>query len=669
MEETPDGVAFAVTLTLGPLTLTDRFHLTGSLVERTVRVAAPADAATRRQLHGLRMTLPGAGIGPPAECRFEAPACAVRPRLPLTVAARQSPQRPGDDPHFAPGARSRWQTAINDCPDVTPGLMVVHNPRRSQSLLAWYVSRVEAATALVGGDGQFPDLIHQPALAAWLSPGASVTGGTQYILLHEGDYPAALDAYRALYPRTGIEPPLYGEPPAWTRHAAIYEVHPGQFGGFRGLTARIPALARMGITVLYLMPVMEFDNRHRAAGRPDQPWDENWLGGGSPYAIRDFEALEPSLGTEADFRQLVQTAHAHGMRVLLDFVPQGCALDARYVTEHPDWFCRDEAGNMVHSHGWVDTWSFDWANADYQAYMLDWSLRRVREWDVDGYRVDAPHGKEPNWAAGLPYHASATNLGVVRLLERLREGLRAVKPDAVLLCELFGPLFARSHDLLYDYYPMVMGYELLDGRLTPREFGEWLSDYWRVMPAVPQRVCFTETHDTRSHHPPAYKLRGSLAERALFGILIAAGFVPMIWAGQERGLEDFYRGMLAARRRSRALREGERLCNAVSCRETIAERDYRAHEHVFSLLRRTPDETVWAMVSLYPEVTPFTFSLPLERLGLRPEARYRLRDLATGEVFREYGRGEWRGAELANITLTPRMFRPYLWRVERVTRM
>ena len=44
---------------------------------------------------------------------------------------------------------------------------------------------------------------------------------------------------------------------------------------------------------------------------------------------------------------------------------------------------------MVHSHNWIDTWSFDWANTDYHDYMLDWSLRFVREWDVDGYRIDA----------------------------------------------------------------------------------------------------------------------------------------------------------------------------------------------------------------------------------------------------------------------------------------
>ncbi len=667
VEETDGGVALTVTVGLAPvpeapapagqagLTMTDRFHLVGSLVERTVRVSLPAESAgAPAQLDGVRLLVPGAAIGPAGDCRFEAPACAVRPRLPLSVAARQTLDRPGADPEFAPGARSRWFTAISDCPDVTPGLMIVHNPSPGQSLLVWYVSRVEAATALVTGDGRLADLVHQIALAAWLSPDAPVEGGSQYLLLHDGDYESALDAYRACYARTGIVPSLYGEPPDWVRKAAIYEVHPGQFGGFRGLAARVPALAEMGVSVLYLMPVVEFDNRN---GRP---WDENWLGGGSPYAIKDFERLEPTLGTEADFKHLVDTAHAHGMRVLLDFVPQGCALDARYVTEHPDWFCRDEAGNLVHSHGWVDTWSFDWANPNYHDYMLDWSLRLVRDWDVDGYRIDAPHGKEPNWDRTIPYHASATNLGVIRLLERLQTGLKEIKPDAVLLCELFGPVFTHSHDLACDYYPMVMAYEMLDQRLTPREFGDWLADYWRVMPPGAARVCFTETHDTRNFHPPSYASRGSVAERALFGILMMAGFIPMVWSGQEKGLEDFYRGTFNARRRSAALRQGEFFFNAVGCREAVPERDYQAHNWVFCLPRVHGGEVVWGLVSLWPEKTPFEFTLPIAELGLAPGARYRLHDLATGTDFDEYGRVAWAGADLARVVLTPEPFRPYL---------
>ncbi|MBN1992306.1 MAG: hypothetical protein JW953_06350, partial [Anaerolineae bacterium] len=87
IEKTATGTALAVTLALGPLTLVDRFHLLGPLIERTVRVCAPEKMPGQGQLNGVRFIIPGVAVGDPAGCRFEAPASAVRPRLPLSVAA------------------------------------------------------------------------------------------------------------------------------------------------------------------------------------------------------------------------------------------------------------------------------------------------------------------------------------------------------------------------------------------------------------------------------------------------------------------------------------------------------------------------------------------------------------------------------------------------------
>jgi hypothetical protein len=138
-----------------------------------------------------------------------------------------------------------------------------------------------------------------------------------------------------------------------------------------------------------------------------------------------------------------------------------------------------------------------------------------------------------------------------------------------------------------------------------------------------------------------------------------SGFVPMIWSGQERGWEPFYADVFRARRSSAALRHGQFLFNAVSCREAVTERDYEAHTWVFGLLRRSGGEAVWGLVSLWPEKTPFQFSLPLDKLGLDPAEQYRLHDLISGRDWDEYGRTSWSGAQLAQIVLTPEPFRPY----------
>jgi len=247
-------------------------------------------------------------------------------------------------------------------------------------------------------------------------------------------------------------------------------------------------------------------------------------------------------------------------------------------------------------------------------------------------------------------------VGLISFIAGAAEGKRAERV----------PLFVRNHDLACDYHPVVMLYELLSQRLTPAEFLTWLQDYWAVMPPEALRVAFTETHDTRRFHPPAYAWRGSAAERAMFGILVASGFIPMVWAGQERGLEDFHRAILRARAASRAIREGVFIYDAVIT-ESAFRSEARAgdgHLWVFNLVRRADDEIVWALVSLWPEKTTFAFHLDADVLGLNPSATYRLHDLVADEDFDEYGRATWRGSELRDFTLTPEPYRPYLLRLD-----
>lgn len=657
-----EGARLDVRASQGPLIYHTRITARGDMLMRQVRIENASQQEV--QLTGVRLVLPGVSLGNPAACRFEAPANAVRPRLPLSVAAGQQPDRYTTG--FAPGQRYRWGAAISDAPDVGPGLMIVHNPSPGWSLLTWYVSEVEAAHPWVGGDRTHATLGYDVGLAGWLAPGETLGAGTQYVMLQQGAYDEALAAYRATFAQTGVLPPIYGAVDRALDWTGVYEVHPGQHGGFQGLRGAVDRLAGLGFDTLYLLPIHPYRNKRGL------PWDEDWEAGGSPYAIHDFESLEPSLGTPGDFQALVDEAHGHNMRVLMDLVLQGSSLEAGAVAEHPGWYARDEAGEMVHSHGWNDTWSFDWANPGYQAFVLRYALNYVERFGVDGFRVDAPHGKEPNWARGLDRHASRTNLGTAGLLAELRRRLAEAQPSAALYCELFGPLWVHSHDISNDYHPYAMLMALAEGDLSVRELGTYLADYWAVMPHGPNgaptpRICFTETHDTRSG--PAYGLRGSRLAQALLGILVMSGFVPMLWSGQERGQEDFVRGLLHARRHSAALRRGALHFNAV----TVDDRGHyrraageRPAEQVFTVIRQLGDEVLLGLASLLPEQATFAFGLPLADLPIDPAAHYRLRDLISSAVWSQHGQAIWQGAELADLTLTPRMFRPYILRLERV---
>lgn len=130
------------------------------------------------------------------------------------------------------------------------------------------------------------------------------------------------------------------------RFAAWYEMFPrslareaGRHGTLRDAAERLPALAALGFDVVYLPPIHPIGHTHRkgpndapTAG-PDDP--------GSPWAIGSaaggHDAIEPALGTLADFDHLVATAARHGLEIALDFAPH-CSPDHPWIREHPHWF-------------------------------------------------------------------------------------------------------------------------------------------------------------------------------------------------------------------------------------------------------------------------------------------------------------------------------------------
>src|ERR1700759_1851101 len=96
----------------------------------------------------------------------------------------------------------------------------------------------------------------------------------------------------------------------WARDGVIYEIYPRDFsekGNFEGVTAELDRLKSLGVNILWLMPI--------------HPIGEEKKGPiGSPYAVRDYYAINPDYGTAADLKRLVSEAHKRGMKVIIDVV-------------------------------------------------------------------------------------------------------------------------------------------------------------------------------------------------------------------------------------------------------------------------------------------------------------------------------------------------------------
>ena len=353
----------------------------------------------------------------------------------------------------------------------------------------------------------------------------------------------------------GVEP-LAWEAPAWAEGAVLYEVFvpdASPEGTFRGLIRRLPEIEALGATTLWLMPIHTVG----VEGRKGEL--------GSPYAIRDYYAVNPEYGTEADFRALVEAAHDRGMHVLLDFVANHTAPDNAWVAEHPEWYTRGAGGGLstpISPDGeptdWTDVADLDYSNAALRAEMTDVLRYWVREFDVDGYRCDV--------AGWVPYDFWAEAIAAIR----------EVKP-VLMLAESEDPAIHRvGFDLTYAW-PEYAAMKAVWGGAPASTLVDLVARVQAELPPGAGRLRFTTNHDeTAWDAPPPALFGGQAGAQAAFVLAASLPGAPLVYNGQETGVEApvpffsrtpydwtarpdvraFYARFLAAYPQSEALRTG-----------------------------------------------------------------------------------------------------------------
>jgi starch synthase (maltosyl-transferring) len=195
---------------------------------------------------------------------------------------------------------------------------------------------------------------------------------------------------------------------------------------FRDCLPRVEDAKAMGFDVIYFPPIHPIGHTNRKGrnnsvtcepGDPGVPWAIGSQAGG-------HKAVEPSLGTLADFEWLEKEVRKRGMEIALDFAIN-CSPDHPYVKEHPDWFYKRPDGTIKYAENppkkyediyplnfrcenWRELW------AEMKSIVLFWAKRGVRI-----FRVDNPHTKP------------------VAFWEYLIKGVREKYPDAIFLSEAF----------------------------------------------------------------------------------------------------------------------------------------------------------------------------------------------------------------------------------------
>lgn len=208
----------------------------------------------------------------------------------------------------------------------------------------------------------------------------------------------------------------------WVRDGVVYEIYPRAFspqGNFDGITARLDDLKELGVDILWLMPIHPIGQLKKKGTI------------GSPYAVRDYYAINPDYGTKADFKKLVAAAHRRGMKVIIDVVANHTSWDS-VMMKWPDFYERDAKGQITYPHDWSDVAALNYENPKLRQYMTDMLKYWIREFDLDGFRCDV--------AEDVP----------TDFWENARSELDKVKPDIVMLAEGHKPeLLLNAFD--FDY--------------------------------------------------------------------------------------------------------------------------------------------------------------------------------------------------------------------------
>ncbi len=211
----------------------------------------------------------------------------------------------------------------------------------------------------------------------WFAAQCEAPAGTRYrFVMPDGlrvpDPASRLQAADVHGPSVVVDPTAYvWKHPDWRgrpwHEAVIYELHPGILGGFAGVTAKLPELAALGITVVELMPLSDF------------PGQRNWgYDGVLPFAP------DTSYGEPDELKALIDAAHGLGMMVLLDVVYNHFGPDGAYIHAYAREFFTED----VHTPWGA---AIDYRRPEVHEYFTQNALFWLEEYRFDGLRMDAVH--------------------------------------------------------------------------------------------------------------------------------------------------------------------------------------------------------------------------------------------------------------------------------------
>lgn len=269
------------------------------------------------------------------------------------------------------------------------------------------------------------------------------------------------------------------------RNTVIYQVFPrnhSESGTFAEVKNDLTRIRLLGVDYVYLLPIHPIGKKNRKGDL------------GSPYAIQDYYAINPELGTMQDFMELVDAIHEHGMKLMMDIVINHTAPDHGYVTNHPEFYYRKADGTMGNKVGdWTDIVDLDYQNKQLREEMKQMLVYWANQ-GVDGFRCDVASFIPLDFWKEARQAVAAINPDVIWLAESVHKEFLQYYRNEGYLAHSDSELF-QVFDICYDYDIHKEFEQLLDQKIGLEQYAYMLNLQEAIYPKEYCKLRFLENHD------------------------------------------------------------------------------------------------------------------------------------------------------------------------------
>lgn len=302
----------------------------------------------------------------------------------------------------------------------------------------------------------------------------------------------------------------------WSYNLSIYELNVRQYtnsGTFAEFETHLDRLKELGVGILWFMPIHPIGAQNRIGNL------------GSYYSVKDYYGINSEFGTLDNFKALVDSIHAKGMYVLMDWVGNHTSWDNSLTITHPEWYVKDGNGNFTPPPGtnWTDVIQLDYSEQELRDYMIEAMKFWITEVDVDGFRCDA--------VSFIP----------LDFWEEAIAELKNIKPEIFMLAEDDGTEYQTAgFDMSYGWGLYGFGEGILVNIANEINNANFINGYSTLentnYSSSHYRMYFTSNHDENSWYGTVFELFGDAAE--VFAVLTSTfRSMPLIYSGQEAGLD------------------------------------------------------------------------------------------------------------------------------------